>query len=91
MSKFKRVVNGDIEYSDGEYWMGEREVCSHCKEEREAEDKPFRMNEGRDSFGAYAGKYCDICWPKSGYRDATDPNAKFDPADCGEVMYEDEY
>ena len=52
--------------------------CHHCKTGRESEE--------RYSFGAYAGRWCDQCWPKSGYRDAADPEARFDPMDAGESM-----
>lgn len=71
--------------------LGERDTCQHCREEREAEGKPYRWAEERTSFGCYAGRYCDECWPKSGYRDATDPDAEFSREDAGEVMYDDEY
>ncbi len=40
----------------------------------------------RQSFGVYAGVWCDTCWPKSGYRDAEDESETFDPMDAGEVM-----
>ena len=44
------------------------------------------------SFGIYAGRYCnDTCWKGSGYRDATDPDARFDPMDAGEVMEPEDY
>lgn len=42
----------------------------------------------RYSFGAYAGRYHDACWPKSGYRDAVDPSAEFDEMDAGERLDE---
>jgi hypothetical protein len=43
------------------------------------------------SFGVYAGRYCDDeCWKKSGYRDATDTSAEFDPMDAGERLYEED-
>ena len=38
----------------------------------------------RQSFGCYAGRWCDRHWLMSGYRDATDPNAVFDELDAGE-------
>ena len=85
------VGTGEILYSDGEFWMTERDTCRHCMEEREAENKPYRYAEEQYSFGVYAGRYCEVCWPKSGYRDATDPTEQFDPADAGEVMREDQY
>ena len=81
----------DTEYSDGQYWMSERDVCHHCMEKREADGKPFRWADERLSFGVYAGRYCDDCWKVSGYRDATDPDAEWSPLVCGEVMEADEY
>lgn len=78
-------------FSDGETFFDERDCCHHCREEAEANNTPFAFADLRTSFGCYAGRYCDKCWPNSGYRDATDPNAEFDPAYAGEAMYEDEY
>lgn len=75
-------------YMIGGSWYHEKEVCHYCLEAQEEEP---RLAEDRYSFGIYAGKYCDICWPKSGYRDATDPEAKFDPADAGEVLEPEDY
>jgi hypothetical protein len=44
------------------------------------------------SFGVYAGRYCDDkCWANSGYRDATDSDAEFDPMYAGEVMEPEDY
>lgn len=44
----------------------------------------------RQSFGCYAGVWCDACWPKSGYRDAEngdyDNGERFDPMDAGEQI-----
>ena len=57
-------------------------VCNRC---HEGADVCAPIKE-RYSFGCYAGRYCDACWLKSGYRDATDPSAVFDPADAGETM-----
>lgn len=91
MSYTKTEPNGDTCYSDGEYWFNERELCRHCSEEREANSQPFRMADIRLSFGIYAGLYCDECWKTSGYRDATDPDAQFDPMDAGEAYWEDDY
>jgi hypothetical protein len=60
--------------------------------------KPFRCShEGclsddvceRQSFGCYAGRYCDPHWKTSGYRDATDPDAEFDPTYAGERIEND--
>jgi hypothetical protein len=44
----------------------------------------------RQSFGCYAGVWCDPCWPTSGFRDATDPAARFDSADAGERLEPEE-
>jgi hypothetical protein len=80
----------ETEYLDVDgYWLSERDVCRHCQEEREAAGKPFRYAEERTSFGCYAGRYCDHCWPLSGFRDATDDEATFDPADAGERIEAD--
>ena len=38
----------------------------------------------RYSFGCYAGRYCDPHWRTSGYRDAVDASAEFDPYYAGE-------
>ena len=54
--------------------------CHHCKSGNEADEQY--------SFGCYAGRYCDECWRNSGYRDAADPCARFDPADAGESLEE---
>ena len=72
-------------------WVGDRDVCHHCLDERTAKGELYRENEVRQSFGAYAGRYCDECWYNSGFRDARNEDAVFDPMDAGEVMYEDEY
>ena len=71
--------------------FSERYVCNHCRQECEAEDKPFRWADPQYSFGCYAGRYCEVCWPKSGYRDATDPTAEFDPMDAGECLEAEDY
>lgn len=86
MSNYKRETEHGPEFFDGQCWIEERHVCHHCQEQREAEDKPYRWGEMRYSFGCYAGRYCDECWPKSGFRDATDPDAQFSELDAGERM-----
>ena len=83
--------NGLDWYSDGTYEMSHRDTCHHCSEERESQGKPFRFGDEQYSFGIYAGRYCEECWKKSGYRDATDPNAEWSPLDCGEVMEPEDY
>ena len=89
---FKRTNEfGGEEFSDGECWFDERNVCNHCREQCEADGRPYRWADERNSFGCYAARYCDACWPMSGYRDAVDPDARWSPEDAGEVMYEDEY
>ena len=61
--------------------------CGACGKE-----KPRNELEIQYSFGVYAGRYCDDkCWARSGYRDATDPDARFDPSDAGEVMEPEDY
>lgn len=74
-------------FSDGVSHFSERHLCQHCRESREAAKKPFRWADERYSFGYYAGKYCDECWLKSGYRDATDPDAEFDETYAGESLH----
>ncbi len=64
----------------------ERHVCRHCVEEHLRTNTPFEFADTRHSFGIYAGKYCDKCWKESGYRDATDQTARFDPMDAGEAL-----
>ena len=82
---------GQEEFFDGEFWMGERDVCNVCRDQREADGQQYKFADERTSFGCYAGRYCDECWSISGYRDACDPQAEWSAADCGEAMYEDEY
>lgn len=86
-----RVVDGRTEYFDGEGWILASQICSHCFEHAMDNDEFFAWADERYSFGVYAGKYCDQCWSRSGFRDATDPDAVFDPADAGECYWEDEY
>ena len=90
-SHTRKTAQGDTEYFDGTYWMADRDTCHHCEEECEANNKPYAWADQQFSFGVYAGIYCEACWKKSGYRDATDPEAEWSPEDCGEVMYEDQY
>lgn len=80
-----------LDYNCGDFWVSDKEVCHHCLENKTLAGEFYRENETRYSFGAYAGRYCDDCWKTSGYRDADDDTAVFDPMDAGEVMYEDEY
>ena len=68
----------------------DRNCCGHCREQCEAEDRDYEFAEERYSFGIYAGRYCDSCWLESGYRDATDPTAEFDPYYAGERLEEDQ-
>jgi len=89
MTTYKRETEHGTEYSDGETWFDERHVCHHCQDEREAAGKPFRWAEEQYSFGCYAGRYCSTCWPKSGYRDAYDPDAEFSELDAGERIEAD--
>lgn len=70
-------------YSDGDCWFGERDVCHSCQEQHEADGTPFAFAEVRTSLGIYAGRYCDACWATSGYRD--EPASAFDPMDAGET------
>ena len=65
-------------------------TCGTCKKEKSEHDMVERY-----SFNCFAGWYCysddDHCWKNSGYRDATDPDARFDPMDAGEVMEPEDY
>ena len=79
------------QFFDGDGWLVERDVCRHCLAQHEDDGTPFAFGHTRYSFGIYAGRYCDDCWPKSGYRDATDHDAKFDPLDAGEVLEPEDY
>jgi hypothetical protein len=74
-----RRCGGDgLEPHDG------RRQCAACGKYREYLEEYY-------SFGVYAGRYCDDrCWRASGYRDAVDPNARFDPADAGERLEQEE-
>jgi len=89
MNAYTRETTSGTEFSDGEYWFDERHVCQHCRDEREAAGLPYRWADEQYSFGCYAGRYCSVCWPKSGFRDATDATAEFDPAYAGERIEED--
>jgi hypothetical protein len=82
------VETKELEYkcADG-YFIDECDVCQHCLEEVTTLGKPYRMAERRNSFGYYAGRYCDSCWASSGYRDATDPDAEFDETYAGESLH----
>jgi len=53
--------------------------CRSCGKDSETTDDRF-------SFGVYAMHACDPCWRASGYRDATDPDARLDPDDAGEQL-----
>ena len=59
--------------------------CAGCR-------RDYAPNLGeRQSFGVYAGVWCDTCWPNSGYRDAEndgyyDNGERFDPLDAGEQL-----
>ena len=67
----------------------EKYVCRHCEERRSDAGKLPCMADEQYSFGCYAGMYCPDCWKTSGYRDATDEGAVFDPMDAGESLDED--
>ncbi len=78
-------------FSDGQYQFSERDCCRHCREQHEQDKTPFKFADERTSFGIYAGRYCDECWLKSGYRDATDEDAEFDPTYAGERLEPEDY
>ena len=83
---YKRETPHGTEYSAWRMDLTQRHVCRHCLDEREATGKPFAWADEQYSFGCYAGRYCPACWSQSGFRDATDPTARFDPMDAGESM-----
>jgi len=90
MNPYRRTnEHGLDECSDGTCWFSERYVCQHCAEDREAAGLPYRFADDQYSFGCYAGRYCEECWPRSGYRDAPDPEAEFDPSEAGERIEEE--
>ena len=64
-------------------------VCHHCEEQRKAANKLPIEAEERYSFGIYAGKYCDTCWRKSGYKD--ERSTGFNPMDAGESLEPEDY
>ena len=63
----------------------------HCREQHEQDKTPFQWADQQYSFGYPAGKYCEDCWKKSGYRDATDSDAEFDETYAGESLHGDDY
>lgn len=77
-------------FSDGDFYFSERHVCNRCRDRAERDGTPFAFADERYSFGVYAGRYCEACWAASGYRDATDDDARFDPADAGERLEADD-
>ena len=38
-------------------------TCNRCQTDSDSVDERY-------SYGIYAGRWCNKCWPKSGYRDA---------------------
>ena len=72
-----------LDESDGT-WIDERWCCGRCLDQGRVS-----FADERYSFGCYAGKWCDTCWPHSGYVDATDPTAEFDPDYAGERIEAD--
>jgi len=76
-----------VEFFDGEFWLEDRYTCHHCLEQRLYENKPPKEAEERYSLGIYAGRYCDPCWDKSGYR--KEGPEGYDYLDAGE--YYDDY
>jgi hypothetical protein len=85
--KFSKFQIDENTFSDGVHTLDERNVCHHCQEQCAAENKPFQWADEQYSFGYYAGRYCESCWKKSGYRDATDPDAEFDESYAGESLH----
>lgn len=84
-----RAVGENVEFTDGEFWYDERDVCQHCLYERLTDGNPPNECEERDSMGVYAGRYCDSCWDRSGYiKGGYD---EFDPSYAGEAYWEDDY
>lgn len=88
MSQFASPYQIDEDtFSDGVNTFDERDLCQHCREACEKDGKPFQWADPQYSFGYYAGKYCESCWKKSGYRDANDPDAEFDESYAGESLH----
>lgn len=81
----KTEQNGREYYLDEDgHWIEERWCCRRCLDQG-----IVRCADEQYSLGVYAGKYCPKCWLKSGYVDATDPDAEFDPDYAGERMEAD--
>ena len=87
-NEYHRENDDVLEFFDGFGWFSERNLCHQCRGERESAPLPFRWADEHYSFGIYAGRYCRECWLKSGFRDAPDSAARFDPADAGESLEE---
>lgn len=70
------------------YYIHPKEACRHCSlNDNDEPIKPVQEAETRYSFGIYAGKYCDECWKKSGYKDEGPEG--FDPYYAGENLDDD--
>ena len=58
MAKYERTTpEGDTEFSDGQDWFSDHNLCHHCEEQRRAAGLPFRWADEQYSFGVYAGRY----------------------------------
>ena len=84
-----RRLRMDYVIVEGGYEVPEKDVCHHCEELRKAVGQLPKEAEERYSFGIYAGKYCDTCWKKSGYKDEGPEG--FDPAYAGECLEAEDY
>jgi hypothetical protein len=76
------VTNDQFDNDDDEARYAARPMAQ-CGEETCTSDEVYE----RQSFGIYAGKWCDKHWKSSGYKD--EPASAFDPAYAGET-YGDE-
>lgn len=85
------LVHEDGDWLDTEgYWIEPKWACHHCSDLDEYGNptKPVKFADERYSLGIYAGKYCDECWDKSGYR--KEGIEGFDPNYAGESYWEEE-
>lgn len=63
-------------------WEEERWVCHRCLD---VEGGVAKSAYEQFSMGIYAGKFCDDCWDKAGYRQ------EYDYLDAGEYLEAEDY
>ncbi len=86
MATETRETKDGIDYKVGGYWLGEREVCHSCLDERLAENMPPKEAFVQSCGGIYAGKSCDECFKKNYKQDW-----RYDYLDAGEHYGPDDY